>query len=228
MTELRRDRRRHRSGRPLRDLPSRGRRHEGRGRRAEPHRRNLRQHRLHSDEDNGGERLRGAHGRPRRRVRRRRRPVPRRHEACEGAEGRDLRAIAHRSRRLAAEHGELHRLPGPRPVRIRTRRARRRRTPAGRQDLPERRRSGVRAGHAGHSRDRRPHQQLDDVGGFPAEAPDRRRRQLHRSRIRADVSALRRRGHDPRNGRRGSSPARTKTCRPRSGRSSRARASRCA
>ena len=35
---------------------------------------------------------------------------------------------------------------------------------------------------------------------FLPEAPDRRRRQLHRSRIRSDVSALRRRGHDHRDG----------------------------
>ena len=66
-----------------------------------------------------------------------------------------------------------------------------------------------------------------DVDFLP-EAPDRRRRQLHRARVRADVPPLRQRGDDHRDGRRGSSAARTKTSRPRSARSSSARASRCA
>ena len=110
------------------------------------------------------------------------------------------KAVAHRSRRLAAEHGELHRLPGPRPLRIRARGERRRRAPPRGQDLHQRRRPGARSRHAGASRDRLSHQQLDDVGGLSAEAPDRRRRQLHRSRIRSDVSALRRRGHGHRDG----------------------------
>ena len=81
---LRRDRHRHRPGRPLRDLASRGRRNEGRGHRAQRLRRNVRQYRLHSDQDDGGERVRGAHGRSRRRVWRGRRLGACRHEAGHG------------------------------------------------------------------------------------------------------------------------------------------------
>ncbi len=68
------------------------------------------------------------------------------------------------------------------------------------QDLHQRRRPGARSRHAGASRDRLSHQQLDDVGGRSTEASDRRRRQLHRPRVRSDVPALRRRGHGDRDG----------------------------
>ena len=59
--------------------------------------------------------------------------------------------------------------------------------------------------------DRVPHQQLDDGGRFSAAAPDRRGRQLYRPRVRADVPALRQRGHDSRDGRRGWFRAKTRT-----------------
>ena len=93
-------------------------------------------------------------------------------------------------------------------------------------DLPQRRRAGVRARHARARRGRLPDQLEHDGRRFPARAPGRHRRQLHRTRIRADVSPLRQPGDGRGDGTasdrargRGRSP-------PRSRRSSRTRASR--
>ena len=70
-----------------------------------------------------------------------------------------------------------------------------------------------------------PRQQLDDGRRLPAAAPDRRRRQLHRPRVRADVPPLRQRGDGHRDGA-AADPARGRgRVRDRSPRSSPARAS---
>ena len=72
--------------------------------------------------------------------------------------------------------------------------------------------TGGRAERSRHARARRrpvSHQHRHDGRRLPAGAPGRRRRQLHRARVRADVPALRQRGHGRRNGRRASSRART-------------------
>ena len=118
-------------------------RDDGRHRRAEAVRRHLREHRLHSHQDDGRQRLRRAHGAARRRVRRRRstaasrvdmKRVKARKDAISG-ESRDRR------REVAADAGELHRLQGHARFRVGPRGQRRRRSGSTRRaDLHQRRR----------------------------------------------------------------------------------------
>ena len=86
------------------------------------------------------------------------------------------------------------------PDSIRPRALRRRRTPLrwkasarGAADLHQRRRPRDRARHAGPRPGAVPDQFLDDGRGRPARAPGRRRRQLYRARVRADLPAVRHR-----------------------------------
>ena len=66
MTRLRRHHHRRRPGRASAGRPADRRRHDGRAHRAQAVRRHLRQHRLHADQDAGGQRVRGASRPPRR------------------------------------------------------------------------------------------------------------------------------------------------------------------
>ena len=103
---------------PVRDLGA-----AGGDRRTQAVRRHLRQHRLHSDQDDGRQRLRRAPGAPRGGLRRHdRRRRQRRHGAREGAEGRRFRAVAdgRRERRCARSNAA----PSTRATRGSSRRAR--------------------------------------------------------------------------------------------------------
>src|SRR5215831_16778236 len=102
-------------------------RNEGGHYRAQAVRRHVRQHRMHPNQDDGGERLCGAYGAACRRVRRRDRGQRSgRYEAGEGPQGHHLRQVQDGSRVLAQGHGELYRLRGARAIRIRARSQRRR------------------------------------------------------------------------------------------------------
>ena len=72
---------------------------------------------------------------------------------------------------------------------------RRRPGPAGRQDLPQRRRPGRGARYAGAVRHRLPDQRRDPRTRHAARTSGHHRRQLHRARVRADVPPVRRAGH---------------------------------
>ena len=93
-------------------------------------RRHLRQHRLHADQDAGGERLRRASGAPRRRFRRQRGARRRRFRRRHGAKRSGRRRQALGPRVLAAGHEELHGDPRPRAVRLAPRRSRSEATPS--------------------------------------------------------------------------------------------------
>ena len=178
--------------------------HEGRDRRAQAVRRHLRQHRLHPDQDDGGERLCRPHGAPRRGFRRAiDGGVTRRHEARQGAEGRHLRRSRATGSRTRCKHLENCTVYQGHARFESPTRSQRGRGPAHRRaDLHQRRRPRHRAADARARPDRLPHQQLDDGRRLPAQAPDRRRRQLCRAGVRADVPPLRQRSHHPRDGRR--------------------------
>ncbi len=191
-TAFRRDRRRRRPGRaPAGRTVDRGRADRCDGG-AQAVRRHLRQHRLHPDQDAGGQRVRRAPGPPRRRLRRQHRPGQRRHGKSQGAQGRHRARRPQRRRRLAGRHGRLHGLSRPCPIRRPAHVAGRRRHVAGRPDLPQRRRPRGGPGHPRAGRRRLPHQRVDPRTRHGARASRRRRRQLHRARIRPDVPPVRR------------------------------------
>ena len=103
--DIRRHHHRHRTSRAAAGQAPRCSRHAGRHRRAPSVRRHLREHRMHSDQDDGGQRLCGAHGAKGRRFRRGGRwRGPRRHGAGQGEEGRDLRPVEGWARTLACGH----------------------------------------------------------------------------------------------------------------------------
>ena len=119
----------------------------------------------------------------------------------QGAQGRDRRAVESRRDELAAERTQRHADRGPWPLREPAHRSasttgcskppRSSSTPAGAPTVPAmegRRRRSV------------SHEHQHDGHRLPARAPDRRRRQLHRPRVRADVPALRQPRHRRRNG----------------------------
>ena len=197
--DLRRDHHRHRAIRPRAGEPPDASRLARRRRRTQAVRRDLRQHRLHPDQDARRQRPGGPCRPPRGRLRRRARwPSPGRHAAGQGAQRRRRAALERGRRGLAAWHGELHGLYGSRSVRGAAIGARRRRAPRGRQDLHQCRRA--RRDPADPGARRRPlSDQLEHDGRrLPARAPDHPGRQLYRARVRADVSAVRQRGHGDR------------------------------
>ena len=189
---VRRDRDRQRPGRTVPGGAAGQCRHEDGADRARASRRHLRQRRLHPDQDARRQRAHGARRAPRRRVRRaHRRTGERRHAGGEGAQGRNRRAVDRRPREVDREHREPHARLGPCAVRRTACRRGRWNDARGRQDLHQRRRPGG-AADLGRDRERAgADQQLDDGHRHVARAPDRRRRQLHRPRVRADVPALR-------------------------------------
>ena len=170
-------------------------------------RRHLRQHRLHSDQDDGGERLCGPHGARAppsigvdrsAAVRVDMKRVKARKDAISGQ-------VARRASRAGCRSMENCTVyQGHARFESRARGQRRARSACtadaifinvgGRAVVPD---------MPGLDEIDVPHQQLDDGGRFSAAASDRRGRQLHRPRVRPDVPALRQRGDDHRNGRRG-------------------------
>ena len=109
--DLRRNRHRDRAIRPGAGEPPYSSRLARRGRREKPVRRDLRQHRLHPDQDAGRQRPGGLCHPPRGRFRRHdREPRSGRHEAGQGAQGRRRAPLERGCRGLAARHAELHRL----------------------------------------------------------------------------------------------------------------------
>ena len=169
--------------------------HEGRHHRAQALRRHLRQRRLHSHQDAGRERPRRARRAPRRGFRRDASTGESKVDmkARQGAQGRDRRATPRQdvekwlksNPNLTVFHGH-GRFESP------TTRS------ASTASCSKRRRSSSTSAAApacptmpGRRRDRLPDQLDDDGRRLPARAPDRRRRQLHRAGVRADVSALR-------------------------------------
>ena len=142
------------------------------------------------------ERLCRAHGAARRRLRfQHRRRGHGRHEARQGARRRRRRPLQPRCRAIAQESRELHRLPRPRALRVGARGCGRHGNPELRPDLHQRGRPGRRARDAWPGANRLSHQQLDGRSRCPAAASPGGRRQLHRARVRPDVSPLRQRGH---------------------------------
>ena len=106
---FRRDRRGRRPGRaPAGRTADRGRSHRCDGG-AQADRRHLRQHRLHPDQDIGGQCAGRAYGPARRRLRCRHRSGQRGHGESQGAQGRHHAGRPQRRRRLALRHGRLHR-----------------------------------------------------------------------------------------------------------------------
>ncbi len=116
---------------------------------------------------------------------------PGRHARGQGAQGWGGQAVLGRPDRLDRRHEErdarararaLHRTAHGRGERPHAR---------GRQGVHQRGRKGVGARPSRREGSPVPHQHHDDGGGFPARAPGDRRRELHRPRVRADVSPLR-------------------------------------
>src|ERR1017187_6896830 len=101
---------------------------------------------------------------------------------------------------MAEEHGQLHRLRGPRSLRVAPR-GKRRTAPAHRQaDLHQRGRTRGGAANARTGSGRVSHQQFHDERRLSSQTPDRCGRQLYRPGVRTDVPAFWKPGHDPGNG----------------------------
>ena len=115
-------------------------------------------------------------------------------------------------------HGPLHGHPGARPVRGGRRRPCRRGAADRAADLHQCRRPRARSRHARRARRAVPHEHVDAGARSRAAASGRRRRQLRRPRVRADVPALRRRGDRRREGAAADRAGKTRMCRRRSGR----------
>ena len=197
--EVRRNHHRHRTGGPGARGPARRGRHAGCHRRAPPLRRHLREHRVHADQDDGGERVRRAPDPPRRGLRcRHRRLHRRRHEARQGAQGQGRRHGEHQHRGVAARDQGRDRARRPCALCIghdgRGRRAHARIGP----HLHQCRRPRAGASDAWRGRCSVLHQLLDDGCRLRARASDCRRRKLHRSRVRPDVPPVRVARHDRR------------------------------
>ena len=112
------DHHRHRTSRTGLGAATGGCRLEGGDHRAQAFRRNLRQYRLHPDQDAGRKRLCGARCTPCRRLRREhRREGHRRYEGGQGAQGRHCERIAQWRRTVAEDAERLHGVRGPRPIR---------------------------------------------------------------------------------------------------------------
>lgn len=164
--------------------------------RAQARGRHLREHRMHSHQGHGGERLRGAHGPSCARIRRaRRRRRGGGHAAGLGTHARHFREGARRRRALAARNAQRDLAGRPRALRIADQRASRRRADRGGIVLPRRGRPRLRTGSARHRHGALPDQRRHDGSARAARAPADRRRQLYRPGIRADVPALRLAGH---------------------------------
>ena len=135
-------RRNHRygSGWTVSRWPTGGERPAGSHRRAKIIRRDVRQHRLHADENDGRERLRGTSGAPRGGVwSERRRGSASGHEAGESSPRHDRRGVPREFEIVARNHAQLHRDRRPCALRIRPRDQRRRRSSNGRSHFPQRR-----------------------------------------------------------------------------------------
>ena len=167
-------------------------RHERRLHRARAFWRNLRQRRMHSDQDPRGERADGPCRAPRRRLwSSDRGPGRGRHEGGEGAQGHGLGTLAQRGRELAARHGALHDLLGFCPLHRGETGIGQRRNARRRADLHQRRRAPKRAADSRARSGTLPDKCLDDDGRFSSRPPGDPRRQLCGPRVRADVPAFR-------------------------------------
>ncbi len=117
--ELRRNHHRDRASGTVAHAAAGGLRHESRDHRTRSLRRHLRQHGMHAHQDAGRERLCRAYGTARCRLRFQHRGRGQgRHEARQGAERLRRRFLQPRCRAIAQEPRELHRLPGPRALRV--------------------------------------------------------------------------------------------------------------